>query len=76
MDVLARFRISFVCENCTGRGSLDHEVPCGDDAPTSVDELVESGALGRLRFRCYECDGLIAIITGIKQTYLRGSEAA
>ena len=40
-------------------------VPCVDDAPSDVAELVESAALQRLTFRCNDCDSAIGRIIDV-----------
>lgn len=60
------FTLHIRCDNCLRESSRTVEVPAVDDAPCDVDELVESGFLGELRFNCV-CAGLVGQIIGISQ---------
>lgn len=63
----ARFAIHLMCTNCLRRKVQTLDVPAADDAPTCVDELVESQALARMRFVCQTCENIIGEIVAIKQ---------
>lgn len=63
----ASFRIYVRCCDCLESGSVRLNVPAAEDAPTCVDELVESAALASLRFSCLKCEGVIGEIIGINQ---------
>jgi hypothetical protein len=64
----ARFQIFLKCENCRRRSCRTLDVPDVEDAPTGVDELVESAFLGRQVFACEVCDSTIATIVGINRS--------
>ncbi|RVL61042.1 hypothetical protein [Sinorhizobium meliloti] len=60
------FTLHIRCDNCLRESSRTVEVPAVDDAPCDVDELMESGFLGALRFNCV-CAGVVGQIIGISQ---------
>lgn len=76
MEVAACFRINVTCAGCLSRSSRNLAIPAIDEAPTDVDDLVDSGELDRMPFLCEKCEGRIATVTAIKRTYLRGEVAA
>ncbi|WP_428031525.1 hypothetical protein [Ancylobacter sp.] len=41
------------------------DVPAVDDAPTDIDDLLESAFLQRQRFVCASCDMPIGLIAGV-----------
>ena len=63
----ARFNVFLKCENCRRRSCRTLDVPDVEDAPCTVDELVESSFLGRQVFKCDVCDSTIATIVGINR---------
>ena len=63
----AQFNIFLKCENCRRRSCRNLDVPDVEDAPTSVDDLVESALLSRQVFKCDVCDSTIATIIGINR---------
>ncbi|WP_085025271.1 hypothetical protein [Ensifer aridi] len=60
------FTLHIRCDNCLRESARRLEVAPVDDAPSDVDELVESGLIGTLRFNCI-CAGLVGQIIGISQ---------
>lgn len=64
---VASFKIFVRCCDCLSNGSVRLDIPDVEDAPTSVDELTESAALGSVRFTCAKCEGTIGDIFGINQ---------
>lgn len=76
MEIVACFRVGVVCAGCLTRFNTNLAVPAGDDAPTTVDELVESGSLERMPFRCDRCEGTIASIASVRRTHLSDQAAA
>lgn len=66
-ELAAQFRVFQKCENCRRRSSSLLDVPDVEDAPTTVDELVESALLARQPFLCEVCESTIAIIVGINK---------
>ncbi|MEW9304510.1 hypothetical protein [Labrys neptuniae] len=65
----ARFAIHLMCTNCLRRKVQTLSVPAVEDAPTCVEELVESQALAQMRFVCHGCESVIGEIVAIKQLY-------
>lgn len=61
------FAVFMKCENCL----LPHEhrlsVPIEEDAPSTIDELLESTALQSIPFKCRRCESTIAKIVAVKQ---------
>ncbi len=76
MEVVATFRVGVVCSDCLARYNTDLAITAADDAPTSVDELVESGALERMPFSCTRCDSAIASVESVRRTYVQDFRAA
>lgn len=64
---VASFKLFIRCCDCLAVSSKRLDVPDFDDAPTSVDELVESAFLADVRFGCQRCDSSIGEIVGINQ---------
>jgi hypothetical protein len=59
-----RFQLFVRCTNCLRDTSPVLDVPVADDAPTDVDELLESAALQQFRFECQDCGSAIASLVG------------
>ncbi|SMC41327.1 hypothetical protein SAMN06297251_10298 [Fulvimarina manganoxydans] len=65
--IAARFTLFVRCANCLRDTKRCLEVPQADDAPSDIDELLDSAYLAGQRFACTQCDSSIATIVGIKQ---------
>lgn len=76
MQVVATFRVGVACADCMARYNSDLAITAADDAPTTVDELVDSGALERMRFSCTRCDSAIGTIESVRRTYVQDCRAA
>lgn len=63
--IAARFKLHVRCDNCVRDVAQILEVPMADEAPTSIDDLLESAFLERQRFVCVHCDNPIGIIASI-----------
>ncbi len=59
------FSLHIRCENCLRETTRLLSVPPGDDAPDDVDELMGSGFLSSMSFRCSHCDCVIGQLFGI-----------
>lgn len=59
-----KFELQIRCENCRRETARHVSVPDVDDAPSDVDELVESGFLASLRFSCVNCESAIGRLVG------------
>lgn len=70
MGLAARFRLRLRCESCVRESQVVLDVPAVEDAPTDIDELLESAFLERQRFMCPECEGLIGSIASIAKLRL------
>ncbi|MCS0497897.1 hypothetical protein NVS89_22660 [Ancylobacter sp. MQZ15Z-1] len=66
----ARFRLDLRCEHCVAESQFFVDVPRVDDAPTGIDELLESAFLERQRFVCSSCANPIGLIAGVVQLRL------
>jgi thymidine kinase len=51
-----RFTLHLVCANCGRRSMRELDASGEPDPPTSVDDLVDCGALNRMTFACKACD--------------------
>lgn len=69
VSVRARFRAHYRCLNCEKNTFRAIEVPDVEDAPSDVDELLESAFFQNLRYRCEVCEGLIGRVIAIKQIH-------
>lgn len=69
--IAARFKLHIRCENCVHDTARVLDIPVDDDAPTTIDELLESAFLARQRFVCIHCDNPIGLIASIKQVWDR-----
>lgn len=63
----ACFKIRTRCLNCRKDAAHVLSVPAEEDAPTSVDELLESAFLQRQVFTCQKCESQIAIVTAVSK---------
>ncbi|ADH91765.1 conserved hypothetical protein [Ancylobacter novellus DSM 506] len=63
----ASFKMVIRCHNCRKDVVQRLDVPAAEDAPTCVDELVESGALSQLRFHCPRCEGMIGSVRAVSE---------
>ncbi len=61
------FNLHLRCSNCLRESERRIDVPAVDDAPEDIDELIESGLLGEMRFHCMDCQCLVGNIIGIGQ---------
>jgi hypothetical protein len=61
------FSLHIRCESCLRETVQLIEVPPGDDSPEDEDELLESGFLANLSFRCPQCESPIGRLFGINQ---------
>lgn len=67
VPVRARFRLNVLCQNCRRSYARNLAVPDADDAPDTIDALVESAFLGRQSFVCPKCESAIGLVTAIRQ---------
>lgn len=65
--IRARFTMRLRCHNCKHTTTRTIESPDLEDAPCSVEELLESAWLQRQSFACGECDNPIATLISVKQ---------
>lgn len=63
--IATRFKLHIRCENCVRDYALLLDVPDVEDAPTTVDELIESEFLARQRFTCHVCESAIGNLIGV-----------
>ncbi|MFE1598218.1 hypothetical protein [Methylobacterium sp. ID0610] len=68
--VRARFLMGLRCHNCHHMTKRVIESPDLEDAPCSVDELLQSAWLQRQSFSCAECDNPVATLVSVKQLAL------
>lgn len=64
--VFRAYELSIRCENCYRETARVIEVPRVDDAPSDVDEFLESAILGNLTFKCQHCDSRIGMLTHVR----------
>jgi hypothetical protein len=74
VDAGARFQLHIRCANCLRDSSPVLNVPDADDAPSDVEELLESAVLQQFRFECDDCGSAIASLVGVN--VIREREAA
>lgn len=68
------FHVHSRCLNCDNMSTRTIKIPAGaEDAPTSVDEFLDSAALANFPFMCRLCDSSIATIVAVT---MREPEAA
>lgn len=65
--IRARFRVHVRCEHCTKDTTKILDVPDEDDAPSDIEELLESAFLMNQSFVCRGCDAPIGVIASIAQ---------
>lgn len=51
-----RFTLHLLCANCTRRSTQELDASNEPDPPTTVEELIECGALHRVQYVCKKCD--------------------
>lgn len=68
--IRARFTMRLRCHNCHHMTLRAIESPDLEDAPATVDELLESAWLQRQSFACAECENPIATLVAVKQEEL------
>ncbi|MBP1852143.1 hypothetical protein J2Z17_003598 [Rhizobium halophytocola] len=61
----ANYELHIRCENCMREASRIVSVPQVDDAPEDVEELLGSGLLANLRFKCSHCDSAIGRVFAV-----------
>jgi hypothetical protein len=66
------FKVYVRCANCQRDYGCQLEPPEADDAPSDIDELLESNFLQVQRFVCRDCECPIGAVTGVK--LLRNNE--
>lgn len=60
------FLVHSRCENCDQMSTRKVVIPDdADDAPSDVDEFLESAALANLPFSCRRCDSSIAALVAV-----------
>lgn len=62
--VAARFQLKIRCFNCKMDTAHRLDVPAVEDAPTCLDDLLESQFLAEQKFACKACEMPIGIIVG------------
>lgn len=67
VPAIAAFRIYVRCSDCMATSSKRVVIPDVEDAPRSVDEFVESGAMASVRFACLRCESAIAEVIGVNE---------
>lgn len=65
--VRAAFTLRLRCHHCLRITCRELISPDLDDAPTDIDELLESAWLRRQTFACGQCDNPIATIVSVRQ---------
>lgn len=53
------------CENCMRPATRFLAVPKHDEAPSDVEELLESGLLADLHYSCTHCDSPLSRLRGV-----------
>lgn len=61
------FRVYVRCANCKKDYGCRLEPPTAEDAPSDIDELLDSNFLREQRFLCSDCECPIATVIGVKQ---------
>ena len=64
-DIIASFKIVVRCHNCRHDVCRRLDVPNVEDAPTTVDELIESAFMSSLRYSCEGCETPIGTVISI-----------
>lgn len=65
--IRARFTMRLRCHNCHHMTARTIESPDIEDAPATVEELLESAWLSRQNFGCAQCDTTIATLISVQQ---------
>lgn len=65
--VRARFTMRLRCHNCHHTTLRTIESPDLEDAPCTVEELLESAWLQRQNFSCSQCETPVATLVSVKQ---------
>lgn len=60
-----KFKLHLRCANCRRDTTRLLVVPCIDDAPRDIDELMDSAYLRDQRFSCTSCEGRIGTIVAV-----------
>lgn len=63
--IAARFRLHLRCEQCVTECKRILDVPLADDAPTDIEDLLESAFLQRQSFVCSVCECPIGVIAAV-----------
>lgn len=61
------FTVFMKCENCLLPDEYKLAVPIQEEAPSTIDELLESAALASIPFKCRRCESTIAKVVAVKQ---------
>jgi hypothetical protein len=61
------FSLHIRCEGCLRETVQLIEVPPGDDSPADEDDLMESGFLANLSFRCQQCESPIGRLFAVNR---------
>lgn len=72
----AVFKLCVRCHNCRKDHVAHLNVPEEDDAPRTVDDLLESALLSDLRFQCTRCQGTIGSIVTASVVTERGQQVS
>lgn len=64
---VASFELVIRCDNCMRESVRRLNVPDVDDAPSDVDELLDSALLAHIGYGCMRCHGVIGQVTGIRK---------
>lgn len=68
--IAARFELHLRCENCRRNSTQMLDVPEAEDAPSDVEELLESAFLQSQVFFCTICESAIGTIVGVNRVEL------
>jgi hypothetical protein len=60
------FVVYLKCDCCLRVQAHNLRVPIEEDAPSTVEELIDSAALRNIRFSCPDCDSSIATTVAVK----------
>lgn len=63
----ASFRLGIVCPNCRAHSERRLDVPDVEDAPSDVQELLDSAFLQQQRFACQHCEGMVGVVRLVEQ---------
>lgn len=59
------FALLIRCSNCARDSEQEILVPCVDDAPSDVQEFLESAVLARFSYSCIDCESAIGRIIDV-----------